>query len=56
MTFDKDGNPILLWPWGLCQECGKIVRLNKPFIGSLHFCEKGENLASIEHRAGVDPS
>lgn len=22
-----------------CQECGKLVQLNKPIIGGLHFCE-----------------
>ena len=24
--------------YGVCPDCGSTVRLNKPVIGSLHFC------------------
>ncbi len=27
------------WPYGRCGRCGKVIRINKPLIGSLHFCE-----------------
>ena len=25
-------------PFGICADCGKPVRLNKPLFGDLHFC------------------
>ena len=25
--------------YGLCPKCGKLVRINKPLLGSLHLCE-----------------
>ncbi len=31
--------------YGVCQQCGGIVRVNKPFLGDLHLCTpdtKGE--------------
>lgn len=26
-------------PWERCPDCGKIVKVNKPILGSMHFCE-----------------
>jgi hypothetical protein len=23
----------------ICRDCGKIIQINKPIVGSLHFCE-----------------
>lgn len=28
--------------YGLCSRCGKLIRLNKPIIGSMHFCRVDE--------------
>jgi hypothetical protein len=30
----RAGNKI----YDVCQDCGKLVRLNKPLLGSVHFC------------------
>jgi hypothetical protein len=29
-----------------CLDCGKLVRVNKPILGSLHFCLSDEEMAS----------
>ncbi len=26
------------WPYVQCPKCGKMVRMNKPIVGSLHVC------------------
>jgi len=23
----------------ICSDCGKLVRVDKPFLGSIHYCE-----------------
>ncbi len=28
--------------YALCKECGSLVRLNKPFIGSMHLCSASD--------------
>lgn len=25
-------------PWIQCYDCGKVVKINKPLLGSLHLC------------------
>ena len=25
-------------PWVRCEDCGKIVKVNKPLLGDLHLC------------------
>lgn len=37
----EPGIPIIVdnATWVICPECLKLVRLNKPFLGGLHFCE-----------------
>lgn len=30
----------MITPWKQCRECGKIVKINKPIIGSLHYCSR----------------
>jgi len=29
---------------GKCYACGKIIRINKPFLGSMHLCLTDEEL------------
>lgn len=24
--------------WGVCDRCGRLVRIDKPILGSLHWC------------------
>lgn len=31
---------------GVCQVCGKLVRLDKPLFGSMHICLSDEEIAS----------
>ena len=31
----------------LCYKCRQIIRANKPFVGSLHFCEPPDGPASM---------
>jgi hypothetical protein len=33
----------LPWNYVVCKTCGKIVRINKPILGSLHFCLSDED-------------
>ncbi len=33
----------------MCSDCGKIVRINKPFLGSMHLCS--EERAEQERQA-----
>ena len=28
--------------YGLCADCGRLVRIDKPVLGSLHLCNPGE--------------
>jgi hypothetical protein len=41
--------------YAVCYGCGKIIRVNKPLIGSVHFCtteeEKNEYPNVIKYRA-----
>jgi hypothetical protein len=37
----------------LCRDCGSVVRINKPFVGSMHFCETPEVIAG---RRGQGPN
>ena len=30
-----------------CRDCGEIVRINKPFIGALHFCVEEKPRADL---------
>jgi hypothetical protein len=32
--------------YGVCADCGEIVRINKPMIGSTHFCTTEEERAA----------
>lgn len=36
--------------YAVCPDCGQLVRINKPIIGSLHVC-----LSEEERRQGVAP-
>ena len=31
--------------WVVCRECGKLIRYDKPILGSLHFCLTEEEIA-----------
>ena len=31
----------------VCENCGSIIRLNKPIVGGLHFCYTDEELRTI---------
>jgi hypothetical protein len=43
-NFISIGNKIYV----TCPNCGMVVRINKPFIGSWHICEpKAERLANL---------
>jgi hypothetical protein len=33
--------------YGVCDNCGEIVRINKPIIGSLHLCRSEEERAEL---------
>ncbi len=39
-NFINEGKPFIVGRRVVaqCQACGKIVRLDKPFLGSLHIC------------------
>lgn len=41
--------------FGICHDCGKLIRWNKPLLGSLHFCssawemaDKGDSDVSVQ--------
>lgn len=36
------GKVVEIWGkvYALCDECGRLVRVNKPILGSLHVCNK----------------
>lgn len=40
------GNKI----YGICLDCGKLVRINKPIIGSVHICLTEEEKALKQQR------
>ena len=35
--------------YGVCQDCGQLVRIDKPILGSLHLCMLGEIKRRQEH-------
>lgn len=38
----------MITPWHQCEYCGKIVKVNKAFFGSLHICVTDEEAAAID--------
>lgn len=36
-----------------CGACGKVIRLNKPILGSLHICLTDEELAAKNRQASA---
>lgn len=36
-------------PYAICDDCNKLVRLNKVFFGSMHVCLSPEEKAQKEH-------
>ena len=43
ITTQNDANTIP-WPYGRCGVCGKIIRMNKFLVGSMHFCLTDEEI------------
>ncbi len=42
ITLTEDSKGRL---WVVCRECNKLIRYDKPILGSLHFCLTEEEIA-----------
>jgi len=42
VTLTEDSKGRL---WVVCRECNKLIRYDKPILGSLHFCLTEEEIA-----------